>query len=62
MLINNLAMTVSQVQKELALSETRRRNEGGSIVHATSPSAFLVTGLEIEETQYVFLMAIFLID
>lgn len=46
-------MTEALAHKELAEEEEQRQLGGQVAVHETSPSAFLVMGLEIEETQYV---------
>ena len=48
-------MTVAEVQRELAENKTKRRGEGGVILHETSASAFLAAGLDIEHSQYVTL-------
>jgi hypothetical protein len=46
-------MTEAKARKELAEEEERRLAAGGSTLHATSASSFVIMGLEIEETQYV---------
>jgi len=44
-------MTVAQVRKEFAEDEEQRIADGEEAVHATSPSAFVFLGLELEEMQ-----------
>lgn len=46
-----IEMTEALAHKELAEEEELRRRAGQVAVHETSPSAFLVIGLEIEEIQ-----------
>ncbi|KDR72076.1 hypothetical protein GALMADRAFT_74300 [Galerina marginata CBS 339.88] len=48
---DGLELTEAQVKKELAEEEGRRLAAGGVALHATGPSAFLVMGLDIEDTQ-----------
>jgi len=49
--IRFLATTEAQVRKELAAQEERRLRDGGVALNNTAPSAFLVSGLELEDTQ-----------
>ncbi|KDR83151.1 hypothetical protein GALMADRAFT_134646 [Galerina marginata CBS 339.88] len=48
---DGLELTEAQAKKELAEEEGRRLAAGGVALHATGPSAFLVMGLDIEDTQ-----------
>lgn len=43
-------------QKALAEEEDTRLAAGGVALHATSPSLFISLGLELEESQYVFVL------
>jgi hypothetical protein len=49
-----LALTEAQAKKELALEEECWLAGGGSALHTTSASGFVIMALEIEETQCVF--------
>lgn len=49
-----LDLTEAKVQKELAEEEGSRLAAGGTALHETSPSMFLVLGMDLEESQYVF--------
>jgi hypothetical protein len=49
-----LAITEAQAKKELALEEEQRLAAGGIALHTTSAAAFVIMGLEIEDTQYAF--------
>lgn len=51
-------MTEALVHKELADEEEQKQLAGQAAVHETSPAAFLMIGLEIEETQYVIYLFI----
>ncbi|KAK0435340.1 uncharacterized protein EV420DRAFT_1653285 [Desarmillaria tabescens] len=44
-------LTEDEVHKELAEEEEARRCNGGQVVHDMSPSAFMVFGLALEESQ-----------
>jgi hypothetical protein len=44
-------MTEKKAREQLAEDEKRHLVEGGVSVHATSASAFVVMGLEVEEAQ-----------
>ncbi|KAK0459382.1 uncharacterized protein EV420DRAFT_1642357 [Desarmillaria tabescens] len=44
-------LTEDEVHKELAEEEEARRRNGGQVVHDMSPSAFMVFGLALEESQ-----------
>ena len=44
-------MTEAQVRKEFAEDEEQHIMDGEELVHATSPSAFIFLGLELEEMQ-----------
>lgn len=48
-------MTEAEVRKEFAEDDEQRILDGDDPVHATSPSAFIFLGLELEEMQYVTL-------
>jgi hypothetical protein len=48
-------MTEAEARKEFAEDEEQRIADGEEPVHATSPSAFIFLGLELEEIQYVAL-------
>jgi hypothetical protein len=45
------AMTEAQAKKELVEDEERRLGAGGTSLHSTSASSFIIMALEIEETQ-----------
>ena len=49
--LNQLAISESQVRKDLAKEEEDRLSAGGVALHATSASAFVVHALELEEAQ-----------
>ncbi|KDR65106.1 hypothetical protein GALMADRAFT_82273, partial [Galerina marginata CBS 339.88] len=49
---DGLELTEAQVKKDLAEEESHRLAAGGVALHATGPSAFIVMGLDIEDTQY----------
>ena len=49
-----IAISEAQVKKELAEEEETCLAAGGILLHNMSASAFIVLGLEIEETQCVF--------
>ena len=49
-----IAISEAQVKKELAEEEETHLATGGISLHNMSASAFIVLGLEIEETQCVF--------
>lgn len=53
-----LATTLQDVRLELAKEETRLVALGEISVHTTSLTSFLVTGLDLEEYQYVSLNSI----
>lgn len=44
-------MTEAQAKKELAEDEEKRLASGGVSLHATSASAFIIMGLELEDAQ-----------
>ncbi|KAK0467694.1 uncharacterized protein EV420DRAFT_1616586 [Desarmillaria tabescens] len=44
-------LTEDEVHKELAEEEEAHRHNGGQVVHDMSPSAFMVFGLALEESQ-----------
>jgi len=46
-----IAISEAQVKKTLAEDEAARLAAGGLALHATSASAFLIAGLELEEAQ-----------
>jgi len=46
-----LAMSEAQVRKELAEEEGQRLQNGGISLNETTPAAFLVSGLELEDMQ-----------
>ncbi|KDR70910.1 hypothetical protein GALMADRAFT_144380 [Galerina marginata CBS 339.88] len=48
---DNSTLTEAQVRKDLADEEEERLVRGGSSVHATSASSFVVLGLELEAVQ-----------
>jgi len=50
-----IAISESQVRKELAEEERDRIEQGGVALHVTSASAFIIHGLELEDAQYVSL-------
>ena len=50
-------MTEAEVRKEFAEDDEQRIADGEELVHATSPSAFIFLGLELEEMQYVTLFS-----
>lgn len=50
-------MTEAEVRKEFGEDEEQRIADGEEPVHATSPSAFIFLGLELEEIQYVTLFS-----
>jgi len=45
------AMTEAQAKKELVEDEERRLAAGGTSLHSTSASSFIVMALDIEDTQ-----------
>jgi len=45
------AISEAQVKKDLAADEETRLLSGGTSLHTTTASAFLVLGLELEEAQ-----------
>jgi hypothetical protein len=45
------AMTEAQAKKELVEDEERQLAAGGTSLHSTSASSFIIMALEIEETQ-----------
>ena len=47
-------LSEAQVKKELAETEQSRLGAGGIAVHETSPLGFIILGLELEESQYVY--------
>lgn len=50
------ALTETQVRAQLHLEEEQKLVDGGESLHATTPSAFIMHGLDLEETQYVILL------
>jgi hypothetical protein len=54
-----IALTEAQVQKDLAEEEESRIASGGVVLHETSPSAFLVLGLELEDAQYALILSLY---
>jgi len=50
-------MTEAEARKEFAEDDEQRIVDGEEPVHATSPSAFIFLGLELEEIQYVTLFS-----
>ncbi len=48
---SSVDLTKDEVHKELAEEEEARRRSGGRVVHNMSPSAFMVFGLVLEESQ-----------
>lgn len=48
------ALTETQVQQQLHLEEADNLWQGGESLHATSPSAFVMLGLDLEDAQYGF--------
>lgn len=46
-------LTETQVRAQLHLEEEQRLVEGGESLHATTPSAFIMHGLDLEDSQYV---------
>ena len=50
-------MTEAEVRKEFGEDEEQCIADGEEPVHATSPSAFIFLGLELEEIQYVTLFS-----
>jgi len=50
------ALTEAQAKRELIAEEERRLAGGGVALHAKSAPAFIVMGLELEETQYVLFL------
>lgn len=51
-------MTETQIRKELHDEEEVRLAKGGESLHATSASAFMMLGLDLEESQYVVRLVI----
>lgn len=47
-----LALTETEVRAQLLLEEGERLKEGGESLHATTPSAFIMHGLDLEDAQY----------
>lgn len=50
-LILSSGMTESKAQKDLAEEEDARLAAGGVALHGTSPAAFLVFAMELEDSQ-----------
>ncbi|KAG6913528.1 hypothetical protein DXG01_006192, partial [Tephrocybe rancida] len=50
----------AEVQKELAEAEVERLSGGGTSLHATSASVFLVLGLELEESHWEQLHGVYM--
>lgn len=55
-------LTETQVRAQLHLEEEQRLIDGGESLHATTPSAFIMHGLDLEDTQYVVVIRIYLRD
>lgn len=47
------ALTETQVQQQLHLEEAENIWLGGELLHTTSPSAFIMLGMDLEDSQYV---------
>lgn len=44
-------LTETQVRAQLHLEEEQRLVDGGESLHATTPSAFIMHGLDLEDAQ-----------
>ena len=51
-----IATTLQDVRLELAKEDTRLVAQGEIYTHKTSLTSFLMTGLDLEEHQYVLLI------
>jgi hypothetical protein len=56
-MVTVLATTLQDVRLELAKEDTRLVAQGDVAAHETSLTSFLMTGLELEEHQYVLIIA-----
>lgn len=49
--IYHAVLMETQVRAQLHLEEKQRLDDGGESLHATTPSAFIMHGLDLEDAQ-----------